>query len=162
MLIGRLLDAFGGVPHGRLVGTVAATTLVLLIVARMLYAARLRAADTDERPWRGDGKGDPRDPWREAEALAAAGQFTEAAHALYRGTLGFLAASGLIRLHDSKTSGDYARELLRRGSSSYASFRRFGALYDRIIYGAGVCDASEYATLFVAARAITTRGERAA
>ena len=69
---------------------------------------------------------------------------------------------GLIRLHDSKTSGDYARELLRRGSSSYASFRRFGALYDRIIYGAGVCDATEYATLFVAARAITTRGERAA
>ena len=161
--LGRILDGIGGVPHGQLVATIAAGVVALLIVARLVYAARLRAAEVQEGGRRGVIGTSTRDPWHEAELLAGAGQFTEAAHALYRGTIGYLAASGVVRLHTSKTSGDYARELRRRGAPAYAPFRRFGALYDRIIYGAGTCSAPEYATLLDAARAVFMRGsERAA
>ena len=161
--LARLIESFRGVPHGRLVATLAAVIVGILIVARVVYAARLRAAVLDEGERRVGVGGGARDPWRETERLAASGQFTDAAHALYRATVGLLAASGLIRRHDSKTSGDYTRELRRRGAPAYAAFRRFGSLYDRIIYGDGVCNASEYTALLEAARSVTLRGsERAA
>jgi hypothetical protein len=150
----RMVQALGGVPHSRFVATVAAAIVGTLIVARVLYAARLRAPDSAvpaTARWRASSTADP---WREAEQLAAGGNFTEAAHALYRAALAMLAAAGLVRLHDSKTSGDYARELHRRGASPYASFRRFGARYDRIIYGTGSCDATQYSMLLDAARAV--------
>jgi len=159
----RLLESFRGMPHSRTVATVAAVILALLVVARVVYAARLRKGDVDDDTRRIGAAASTNDPLREAELLAASGQFTDAAHALYRGTVGLLAASGLVRRHTSKTSGDYARELRRQGAPAYAAFRRFGALYDRLMYGAGVCNASEYAALLDAARAVTTRGsERAA
>ena len=161
--LARLIESFRGMPHGRLVATVAAVIVGILIVARVVYAARLRAAVLEEGERRVGVGGSARDPWREAERLAASGQFTDAAHALYRATVGLLAASGLIRRHDSKTSGEYARELRRGGAPAYAGFRRFGSLYDRIIYGDGVCNASEYTALLEAARSVTVRGsERAA
>ena len=104
------------------------------------------------------------DPWQSAEALAAAGQFTDAAHVLYGATLALLATRGQIRLHVSKTNGDYARELRRRGAAAHGPFRRFGRRYDRIIYGTGTCDAAEYAALLEEARMVGTarESERAA
>ena len=158
----RLVDALGTVPHGRVVATIAAATVALLVVARIAYASRLRGVSAMSLGSR-RGRSVTSDPWREAEQLAAAGQFTEAAHALYRGTVAMLAAHGLVRRHDSKTSGDYARELRRRGAPAYATFRRFGARYDRIIYGTGVCDAAGYDALLTDARTVLERqGERAA
>lgn len=160
----RLFDALGGVPHGRVIATTATVLIALLILARLFYAARLRAT-----PGVGAQVGRSKarlstDPWREAEELASGGHYTEAVHSLYRGTLAMLGANGLVRLHDSKTSGDYARELRRRGAAAHAAFRRFGARYDRIIYGTGVCDAASYAGLLEDARAVAAArlGERAA
>jgi hypothetical protein len=159
----RLVETLGTVPHGRIVATIAAATLALLVVARIAYASRLRAVSATSLASRRGRSATSPDPWREAEQLAAAGQFTEAAHALYRGTVAMLAAQGLVRRHDSKTSGDYARELRRKGAPAYAAFRRFGARYDRIIYGTGTCDASGYDALLADARAVLERrGERAA
>ena len=159
----RLVEALGTVPHGRVVATIAAATVALLVVARIAYASRLRGVSAISFASRRGRSATSSDPWGEAEQLAAAGQFTEAAHALYRGTVAMLAAQGLVRRHDSKTSGDYARELRRRGAPAYASFRRFGARYDRIIYGTGVCDAPGYDALLADARAVLERqDERAA
>lgn len=160
----RLVAALGGLPHGRAIATAAAVTIALLVIARGAYAARLRDP-TRESPEPGRRHaGRSTDPWRDAEQLAAAGQFTEAAHALYRAALAMLAAQGVIRVHEAKTSGDYARELRRHGAPAHAAFRRFGARYDRIIYGTGVCDAADYQVLLDAARAVaaTRAGERAA
>jgi hypothetical protein len=161
---GRLFDALGTVPHGRVIATIAAGVLALLIVARVAYAARLRTLRPDDATTRKRGSRRADDPWGEAEALAQNGQFTEAAHALYRATIAGLAAGGLVRPHESKTSGDYARELRRRGAPSYAAFRRFGARYDRILYGTGVCDADDFRALREEARTVLApRGaERAA
>jgi len=160
----RFVDALGVVPHGRAIATAATVAVVLLILARLFYASRLRGVGAMHR-----GAGRARgtasaDPWREAEALSSAGHYTEAAHLLYRATLAWLASKGLVRLHDSKTSGDYARELRRKGDIAYAAFRRFGNRYDRIIYGSGVCDAAAYRALLEDAQAVAAirHNERAA
>ena len=159
----RFVAALGTVPHGRLVATIAAATVALLVVARIAYAARLRGVSVMSLARSRGRRSSTADPWREAEQLAGAGQFTDAAHALYRGTVAMLASQGLVRRHDSKTSGDYARELRRRGAPAYAAFRRFGGRYDRIIYGTGTCDASSYDALLADARSVLERqGERAA
>jgi hypothetical protein len=160
----RLFDALGGVPHGRAIAAIAAGVVALLIVARVTYAARLRNASHDGATARKRGDSRAGDPWGDAAALAESGHFTEAAHALYRATIARLAATGLIRPHESKTSGDYARELRRRAAPSHAAFRRFGARYDRIIYGTGICDAENYGLLLQDARMVLApRGaERAA
>src|SRR4051812_6319644 len=161
---GRLFEALGGIPHGRVIATIAAGVLALLIVLRVAYAARLRTTGRAGRAARNRGGIRSRDPWGEADALAQSGQFTEAAHALYRATIARLATAGLVRPHESKTSGDYARELRWRSAPAYTPFRRFGARYDRIIYGSGVCDADGYRTLAEDAGAVfAPRGaERAA
>ena len=87
----RLVTALGSVPHGRVVATIAAATVTLLVVARIAYAARLRGVSTLSRAGRRGRRATAADPWREAEQLAAAGRFTEAAHALYRATVTMLA-----------------------------------------------------------------------
>lgn len=160
----RLFQTLGGVPHGRVIATIAAAAVVVLVVARVVYAARLRTSPSEGSLVGGRRVTTAADPWRSAEDLAAAGQFTEAAHALYRATLGMLATRGQIRLHTSKTNGDYAGELRRRGVAAYAPFRRFGRRYDRIIYGTRACDAAEYAALLDDARMVGSArdSERAA
>jgi len=154
----RFFRAVDSVPHGRRIATVAAVVLAVLVIARLAYATRLRGEPlVGQRLHRSRRQLSP-DAWHEAEGLAAAGEYTAAAHALYRAALALLSARGLVRLHESKTSGDYARELRRRaaagGASVYAAFRRFGARYDRIIYGTGHCDAEGYEALLAAARSL--------
>jgi hypothetical protein len=160
----RVVNAIGEIPHGRAIATIAFAIVVVLILARVLYSGRLRTSEEDQTLFGRGVSTSSTDPWRDAEMLAANGQFTEAAHALYRAALAMLAVKGLVRLHESKTSGDYARELRRRGAPVHAPFRRFGARYDRIIYGAGECDAMQYAALLDDARAlaIVRDSERAA
>lgn len=162
--LANLIDGLRGVPHGRVVATVAFVVVLVLVSARMLYSARLRSIEAGESLIGFSSGRSMGDPWREAEQLASSGKYTEAAHALYRAALAMLEAKGLVRLHESKTSGDYARELRRRGAPAWAPFRRFGARYDRIIYGTGTCDAVEYGTLLDDARALAAArdGERAA
>jgi hypothetical protein len=127
--------------------------LVLLVVARIALGARLGLDDASaaDRRRRRDAVVDP---LAEAERLAAAERFTDAAHALYRGLLDALVRHDQLRLHPSKTSGDYARELQRRGSLSHAPFRRFARMYDRVLFGDLTVDAAAYAALLAAARPV--------
>lgn len=160
----RLFDAIfarvPALPHAR-EWTIGLTLLVVaLVAARLIYAAQLRQDGTLSAPRRTRITG--ADPWAEAERAAAEGRYTDAAHALYRTVLATLARGGRLRLHRSKTAGDYARELRLAGSSAYAAFRDFGRRYDRIIYGDGVCDAAGYAALLGAARPLLDRGQAAA
>jgi hypothetical protein len=163
-LFERFTAMLGDVPHGRFVAMGAAAIVVALIISRVAYSARLRAPTFGEGGRQRRVTGQSSDLWREAEQLAAAGRFTDAAHALYRATLALLASGGLVRLDDSKTSGDYARELRRRGAAAYIAFRHFGGRYDRIIYGTGRCDPAEYGDLLADAKAVASSrtAERAA
>ena len=148
-LLGRILEALfewagaSGVSRVLTIGGVV--LLVALIVARIVVV--VLAARARGRSGPGAHPGWTTDPRAEAERLAAAGRFTEAAHALLSALLLVLAARGDVRLHDSKTTGDYARELERRGSPARAAFQRFRRRYEGAIYGAGACSAEDFAAL---------------
>jgi hypothetical protein len=88
-----------------------------------------------------------RDPWGAAQQLAAEGDFTAAAHALYAALLAAIARRGMVRLHPSKTAGDYVRELRSRSASSFAGFRDFARAYEVVVYGSGVCDRERFERL---------------
>lgn len=151
-----LLSAVRNVPGGR------ATVLTIIAVIIVLIAGRLFIAND----WGEDvlfrrkasALGAARvDPWAEAERLAAAGDYLAAAHALYQAVLRRIAGSERVRVHASKTSGDYVRDLRRRGSPLATPFQRFGRRFDHVIFGKGVCTADDYAALRADAIAIPGR-----
>src|SRR5258705_7522866 len=139
--MGRVFHFLDGKASARAIAIGLAATLVLLVVARFVLAARARDDDAFSAG-RGARARAGEDPWRAADRLAADGRFEEAAHALLRGVLASLAQTERVRLDPSKTSGDYARELRVRGSASWEAFRAFGRRFDVAVYGHGGCDAA--------------------
>jgi hypothetical protein len=142
-----LIEMIRGIPGGK-VTVLTVIAVVILLVAARLYLA---AGPGDDQLWRRKGigtvRGTRRDPWADAEALAAAGDYMAAAHSLYQAVLKQIAATERVRLHSSKTSGDYARELRRRGSPVAGPFQAFGRRFDRVVFGAGVCTAEDFAAM---------------
>jgi hypothetical protein len=98
--------------------------------------------------------GEAREPWALAQSLAAAGDYTAAAHALYLALLDGLARREQLRLHPSKTVGDYLRELRARSSTLLPTVRDFARAYELIAYGFRECDAERYARLHALASAV--------
>lgn len=137
-----------------------AIAVIALIVARLVLRARAQ-----REFWAGDrheSRGGRRiDHWFEAERLALSGAHLEAAHSLCAALLAASARRGEVTLHPAKTTGDYARELRRRGVATAADFQRFRTRYDRVIYDAQRCSAEEYAALLTDARPMLPN-ERAA
>jgi hypothetical protein len=142
----RLSHYLRGAPSARTIALGVAAALVLAVVVRLLVAARARDADALATSRR-TRVGTAQDPWSEADRLVAEGRFEEAAHALYHGVLSGLVRRERLRLDPSKTSGDYARELRRRGAPSYAAFRTFVRRFDVAVYGYGGCTAESVAEL---------------
>jgi hypothetical protein len=157
-----LLRTFGGVrdlPHLRWIVIGLTTLVVLAIAARLIYSAgRFERESARLARVRAGIRGDP---WLEAQRAAAEGRFTDAAHALYHAVLESLAARERIRLHDSKTHGDYARELRAVGSPEHTRLRAFGRRFDRAIFGAGRCDANDYHELLALATPLLHQREAA-
>jgi len=137
----RMGRALEHLPSTRSIAFGFVALLVLFVVVRFIIAARA-GDETGARAVRRRAGTSAADPWQSAETLLAQGQFEEAAHALYRGVIVTLAREERLRLHPSKTSGDYARELRRRGSLSFAPFRTFTRRFDIAVYGHGGCDAA--------------------
>jgi len=153
-LLGRAATIVSHTPNGR---WWAAGALALLVVAIAIHALTSRVGDAmgAERRGirrRGESVGDP---WALAQRLAAAGQYTEAAHALYQGLLRAVARHDHIRLHESKTVGDYTRELRSRSSERFGPFREFARTYEVVVYGLGTCDRDRYDRLQRLAVAMT-------
>ena len=155
----RLYAAVPEVPHAKWIILGIAILLVLAIAARFALGAEAEERRRRARSGRAFGGGDP---LVEAERLAAAGDYTEAAHLLYRGVTERLAVGEQIKLHPSKTSGDYARELRTRGSAVHNEFWQFGRRYDRVLFDIGTCDAATYAVLRDQANRIVRPEARAA
>ncbi|MFI5312161.1 MAG: DUF4129 domain-containing protein [Gemmatimonadales bacterium] len=150
-LVGEFFDLFRGSAAGRNVTAALVALLAVLVIARFVIAARAAREEAGPRDVRTARRGTT-DAWTDAERFAAAGRFTEAAHALLAALLSAFAARGEVRLHASKTAGDYARELQRRGSTAQHDFFAFRKRYDGVIYGVGACSADEYAALLSDAR----------
>jgi len=126
-------------------------SLVVLVVARVAYVAYARREWSEGGTRRRAAGARGGDPWVLARELSQAGRFTEAAHALYAALLARLAQSERLRLHPSKTAGDYARELRARSSAAFPRFREFARAYDVVVYGLGWCDGERYERLYALA-----------
>ncbi len=142
----RITNVLRNLPSTRSIALGFVALLVLLVIARFVIAARARS-DRVEGPGRRRGAHATDDPWQVAEAFAAQGRYEDAAHALYRGVIVSLGRDERIRLDPSKTSGDYARELRRRGAASLTPFRAFTRRFDVAVYGHRACDAPAFAEL---------------
>ena len=158
--LGALFDLLPSFGIGNKAIVVLAIAVLALVVARIVLRSRAQ-----REFWAGD-RHEPRigrrlDPWLEAERLAGGGAYLEAAHALCAALLAASARRGEVTLHPAKTTGDYARELRRRGAPSERDFQRFRARYDRVVYDAQRCSADEYAALLVDARPMLVK-DRAA
>ena len=143
--LNRFLGLFEGSITTRNVTTALLVLLVVLIVASILIV--LRAEEHSPRRSSTRSGLNTNDPWKEAEQFASGGRYLEAAHALLAAVLASLAFHNRVRLHDSKTTGDYARELHKAASTAYPAFRIFRTRYDQLIYGKGHCTAEEYIAL---------------
>lgn len=145
--------------------TLAWTLRALTVVALVLIVARLAYVIWARRPAsmgaRGrSGRADAADsPWSRASAEAAAGRYTEAAHLLYAALLEALATRERLRLHPSKTLGDYTRELRARSSVALTGFRDFAGSYETVVYDHQECDRERYELLHtLASRLVAPNG----
>lgn len=133
--------------------------LVLAVVGRALYGARFWPGGVASMLPGGSPVRMSEDAWRVARELAARGDFTAAAHALYAALLGRIARQGEVELHESKTVGDYIRDLRARSSARLPGFREFARTYETVIYGLGTCDRDRYERLHgMAQRVVQTGG----
>lgn len=144
--------------------TIAVFTVILVaVVARAAYLAyRRRDQRAEARGGRASRGARPtRDPWLLAQELAAQENYTDAAHALYRALLEALARRERVRLHPSKTVGDYVRDLRQRSSSLFTRFRDFSRSYETVVYGLGFCDRERYERLRALAAPVVEAGANA-
>lgn len=152
--VAALIDLLRGSPSSRVIVITAVVLIILVIIARIIVARRVDAAGVFGEDASGDRRDGRRDPWAEAHARATAGDYEAATHSLYAAVIETLARAGAITHHPSKTSGDYARELARRGATGSRDFRSFAREADRVIFGSLRPDAEDYERLKTAASRI--------
>ena len=113
---------------------IAIVLLTAAVVARWLYLWRarnaLRASGAAWDQLRGSSRADA---WGSAQMLAARGDYTAAAHALYAALLDAGARQEQLKLHPSKTAGDYVREVRRISSPIFPNLRDFARAYELVI-----------------------------
>jgi hypothetical protein len=85
--------------------------------------------------------------WSAAQHAAATGDYTQAAHWLYAALLQSLSQRERLRLHSSKTAGDYARDLRAKSSPSWSPFRKFVQAFEFVAYGRRECSRDEFERL---------------
>jgi hypothetical protein len=130
---------------------VALALVGLLILGRIGYSLLIRYSASPLGIRHSDAARGT-DWFRTAQERAAQGDYTSAAHALYLALLGSAASRGLVSLHESKTTGDYLRELRRRSDAiDIPKFSDFTRSYETVIYGIGTCDHDRYSRLFTIA-----------
>ncbi len=145
-MLNSFVNFFKGSSTGRIVTTVIVAIIVVAFIVHLIVSTLAAKNDVVSAGALPSGSRTV-DAWREAQRLAAAGHFTDASHALLAALLWTFAQRGEVRLHQSKTAGDYARELARRGSPARGAFQQFRRRYDEVIFGVGVCSADEYTAL---------------
>ncbi|HLB08953.1 MAG TPA: DUF4129 domain-containing protein [Gemmatimonadaceae bacterium] len=122
--------------------------LTAAVIARSVYLWRARTAlRIAGQGWEMQPGATRGDAWAAAQQLAARGDFTAAAHALYAALLDAGARQNQLRLHPSKTAGDYVREVRKRASPIFPGFRDFARAYELVIYGLGECNRDRYERL---------------
>jgi hypothetical protein len=164
-LLSPLLRSVGGSRDVQFMALVLLIAIVAAVVARAVVianASRVARAGEHEGARGRSVTGRLTDPWLEAQRLASLGDYTAAAHSAYAAVLGALNRRARIRLHASKTVGDYARALRRAKSPLAPRYREFARLYEVVVYGVGTCDRERWERLQVLASDLVERDRAAA
>jgi hypothetical protein len=85
--------------------------------------------------------------WRQADELARAGRFPEAARAAYLAVLSLLHRRGLVRCEPTRTNGEYviqARLAPEAPDELHAPFEDLTARFEVLWYGGAACGPDEY------------------
>lgn len=159
--LSALFELITGTQNARTITLIATALLVTALVLRVILAARYeRSAPRSVR--RGQHVAHSLPTLDEARRLAGEGRYADAMHVLYAAILEALSQQRVIRLHSSKTGGDFTRELRGRGHPAHEAFRMFVRRLDRLFYGYDVVDAAAFDALWGDAervlRAATARG----
>lgn len=143
----RFLGFAASHPAVGLVLRVTLGLIALVILARIGFGLLARYAPSAiGRQHLEVGRG--RDWWHTAQDLASKQEYTGAAHALYLALLALAAHRGLVSLHESKTTGDYLREVRSNPDAfDIPRFTDFTRSYETVIYGIGTCDEERYSSL---------------
>lgn len=149
--VADFIELFQGSPTSRVIVISALVLIGIVIVARVVVLRRIDAEARRTGDDRTAGGGTRRDAWAEARDRASAGDYEAATHALYSAVIDSLARTGAIKHHPSKTSGDYVREMIRRGAPTSREFRAFVRDADRVIFGNLRPSAEDYERLASAA-----------
>jgi hypothetical protein len=120
---------------------VAAVIVLRVVVARQLREGRGRLGLTI------NSMSVRADLWALARDEAAAARYVDACHAVYAAVIDTFARQGFLAVHESKTSGDYARDLRRAAAPVVADFRSFARQFDRAVFGTATVGADDYARL---------------
>ncbi len=159
-VLDRLSDLermLGGSSSARLIVITAVALIVVVIVARIVVARRLEEQRSRVRAAR-FGARDRKDHWAAARELANAGDYAAACHVLYAAVLDSLARGGAVRVHPSKTSGDYARELTRRSAIAAPTFATFARQFERTVFSTEAVSAEDFDRLSAAAARVAQPG----
>ncbi|MCE2942914.1 MAG: DUF4129 domain-containing protein [Gemmatimonadota bacterium] len=145
----EILEQFRGNPVLQRVAIALLVLVAVVLVARWVIEWRTSTEDAEADDGRARVPGGS--PWHLAQREAAAGRFDAAAHALFEAVIAALARQGAVRVHPSKTIGDYARELATRRHPLAGRFRALRQHYERCIYGDRRVTADDYAALLTLA-----------
>lgn len=155
--IGALLTRFFHLLGGHPVASAVVRVAIFLALAVVLLRVFLPGLVVRRTARTVAGHRAPHDDWWElATRLAGERRFVDAAHALYVALLSSAAARGLLAIDESKTTGDYLRELRRAqngppsrrlSAAELAGWRDFVREYETVVYRLGDCDETCYGTL---------------
>jgi hypothetical protein len=137
---------------------VLSVAALLGLIARLVYVTYRSRESFAQFAQQSGLLGGQFDAWAAARKYASLGDYTAAAHALYVAVLRAIAGRGEVELHDSKTIGDYLRDLAARSSAWLSPFRDFARNYETVIYGSGFCDRDRYERLLGLARGMVEAG----
>jgi hypothetical protein len=146
--IAALFNTVAGTPTARTITLFAAGLLVAALLVRFAYSTRFERRLSHDGSRGRDFSAFSLPTLDEARRLAREARYAEAMHVLYAALLDALAQRRLIRLHASKTSGDFSRELFARGHPAHVPFRSFARRFDRLFYGYDRCDAASFDALW--------------
>jgi hypothetical protein len=84
--------------------------------------------------------------WSQSDDLARQGRFLEAVRTLYIAVLALLHQANLIRYERTRTNGEYADHLRRKGSPVHRPFKGLTGIFEVKWYGEKACALADYET----------------
>jgi hypothetical protein len=140
-----------GAKSGRVFSIVFACLVILAFLVLLAFVVRRLVRSARSRPGADDPEQEnyvipsPKPLIRQAEKLAAAGDYRGAFRCAYLASIAYLDDKGVLRYERSRTNWEYLRQLAEGGHDSIrADLRPLTLDFDRKFYGRELCAEDDY------------------